>query len=83
MLVFTFYCTLTRSLLFMIVKKRPRKQKGAPADDVALAKLRPRHSHNSGAFGGRDVIMSIAEDSHVGPNGSQIGAYIHPQHLDF
>ena len=66
----------------MIVKKRPRKQKGAPADDVALAKLRPRHSHSSGNVGGRDVIMST-EDTHVGSSDSQIGMYIHPYHLDF
>ena len=82
MLVFTFYCTLTRSLLLVIVKKRPRKQKGAPADDVALAKLRPRHSHSFDNVGGRDVIMST-EDTHVRPNCSQIGMYLHLYHLDF
>ena len=58
----------------MIAKKRPRKQKGAPADDVALAKLRPRHSHSSDNVGGRDVIMST-EDTHVGSSVSQIGVY--------
>ena len=66
----------------MIAKKRPRKQKGAPADDVALAKLRPRHSHSSDNVGGRDVIM-FSEDIRVGSSVSQIGMYIHPQHLDF
>ena len=66
----------------MIAKKRPRKQKGAPADDVALAKLRPRHSHNSGDVGGRDVIMSTG-DAHVGSSVSQIGVYTHPQYLNF
>jgi len=64
--------TLTRSLLCVIAKKRPRKPKGAHADDVALAKLRPRHSYNSGDIGGRDVIMST-ENTHVGSSGSQIG----------
>ncbi|EDR07542.1 uncharacterized protein LACBIDRAFT_298543 [Laccaria bicolor S238N-H82] len=52
-------------------KKRPRKQKGAPPDDVALAKLRPRHSHNLGDIGGRDVIMSTEEETYVGSHGSQ------------
>ena len=66
----------------MIVKKRPRKQKGAPADDIALAKLRPRHSLNSDSVGGRDDIVSTG-DTHVGSSVSQIGMYIHPQHLDF
>lgn len=63
--------------------KRPRKPKGAPADDVALAKLRPRHSHNSGDIGGRDVIMSTEEDTHDGSSGLRVGVYIHPQYLDF
>ncbi|KIJ97003.1 hypothetical protein K443DRAFT_124211 [Laccaria amethystina LaAM-08-1] len=53
----------------VIAMKRPRKPKGAPADDVALAKLRPSHSHSD--VGGRDVIMST-EDTHVGSSGSQI-----------
>lgn len=53
-------------------KKRPRKQKGAPADDVALARLRPRHSHNLGDIGGRDVIMSSHEEAYVGSSSSQI-----------
>jgi hypothetical protein len=72
--------TLTRSLLCVIAKKRPRKPKGAPADDVALAKLRPSHSHSD--VGGRDVITST-EATHVGSSGSEIGVYVHPQHLDF
>ena len=76
------HLTLIRSLLCVIAKKRPRKPKGAPADDVALAKLRPRHSHNSGDVGGRDVIMST-EDAHVGSSVSHISVYMHPQHLNF
>ena len=72
MLDFHVHFALTRSRLCVTAKKRPRKPKGAPADDVALAKLRPRHSHNSGDVGERDVIMSTEGDTHVGSSGSQI-----------
>jgi hypothetical protein len=77
------YFTLTRPFLYVIAQKQPRKPKGAPADDVARAKLRPKHSYNTGDIGGRDVIMSTQEDTHVGSSGSHIGVYMHPEHLDF
>jgi hypothetical protein len=66
MLDFHVHFVLTRSCLCVVDKKRPRKLKGAPADDVVLAELRPRHSHTSGDLGGRDVIMFTEEHTHVG-----------------
>ena len=56
------------------------KTKRCSCGRLALAKLRPRHSHSSDNVGGRDVVMST-EDTHVGSSVSQIGMYIH--HVDF